>query len=166
MAGREIRNFAEGSLRWVQASANGTTWTTASAPATGLVGFVAAGLTFNNQRTVTPVMERGLPNHQKLAVQQFGQVTFTFKQAVTANYPPTSVTGAGASLPLLHFELKHNAPELGGPTATAQFHQFVSCAFLTQGFTEAEDGNNYQQTWQVAVISGPTASGYLATGGQ
>lgn len=164
MGGREIRNFAEGRLRWVVASGNGTTWVTASAPATGLVGFVQEGQTFQRQRTVTQVMERGYPSHQKNASQAFVPVTFTFKQSVTANYPPTSTTAGGASLPLVHFELMHNVPELGGPTA--QFHQYISCAFVSDGWTEAEDGNNYQQNWQAAIVLGPTASGYLATGGQ
>jgi hypothetical protein len=163
MAGREARIFAEGLLRWAVASGNqGAVWVTASAGATGLIGFVQAGTNFNRQRTVATIMERGVPNHLKNASQASVPITFTFLQSVTANYPPTSTTAAAASLPLVNFELKHGVPELGG--ATAQYHQFLQCAFVGDNFTEAEQGNTYQQTWQALFVQGPTASGYLATG--
>lgn len=163
MGGREVRIFAEGTLRWAQASGNGTSgWVTASAAPTALIGYVQAGTNFNRQRTVVSVMERGMPNHQKNAAQASVPITFTFLQSVTANYPPTSTTAGGASLPLVHFELKHGVPELGGNTA--QYHQFVYCAFVGDNFTEAEQGNTYQQTWNALYVLGPASTGYLATG--
>lgn len=164
MPDREARIFAEGSLRWVIASATGHTWQTASAPLTGLVGYVQAGLTFTRNRNVISVMERGIPDHFKQASKAAVDVQFTFLQAVTANMPPTAITAAGASLPLLHMELKHNAVEAGGPTA--QYHQFICGAFVSDPFTEAEDGNKYQQTWRFLELQGPVHTGYLSTGQQ
>lgn len=167
MAGREARILAEGSLRWVVPSGTGQAWSTASAAPTGLVGFVQAGLAFTRARSVVGISERGTPDHLKQAARNFVDLNFTFLQAVTANYPPTSTTAAGASLPLLHMELKHNTPELGASIgATAQYHQFIFGAFVSDQFTEAEDGNKYQQTWRFVNVQGPTASGYLSTGNQ
>lgn len=164
MAGREARVFAEGAMRWAVASGTGQAWVTASGGATGLVGYVQAGLGFTRARNVVGIMERGTPDHLKNVARQFVDVNFTFLQAVTANYPPTSTTAAAASLPLVCMELKHNVPELGGPTA--QYHQFIMGAFVSDAFVEAEDGNKYTQTWRFTNVIGPTASGYLATGGQ
>ena len=42
---REARVFAEGTLKWVQASGTGAAWGTASAPGSATVGFVQAGTT-------------------------------------------------------------------------------------------------------------------------
>lgn len=164
MAGREARILAEGSLRWVVASGTGPAWGTASAPATGLVGYVQAGLAFTRERNVIGVMERGTPDHLKNAGRNFVDVQFGFLQAVTANYPPTASTSQGASLPMLSFEMKHNVTELGGPTA--QYHHFINGAFVSDGFAEAEAGNVYTHTWRFTNVLGPTASGYLSTGGQ
>lgn len=161
---REARIFAEGSLRVVAASATGHTWVTASAPVTALIGFVQAGQTFTRTRNVITVSERGEPHHFKQASRAAVDLQFTFLQAATANMPPTAATAAGASLPLYHFELKHNAVEVGAPTAW--FHQFICGAFVSDQWTEAEDGNKYQQTWRFLEVIGPTASGYLSTGGQ
>lgn len=163
MAGREARTMAEGSLRWVVASGTGQAWQTASAPVSGLVGYVRA-TQYTRAREVATIDERGTPDHHKQTKRNPGEVTFEFLQAVTANYPPTSTTSQGASLPQVNFELKHNVPELGGPTA--QYHHFVNCAFVSDQLAEAEDGNKYSHTWRAINIIGPTASGYLATGGQ
>jgi len=164
MAGREVRIMAEGAMRWVVASGTGQTWGTASAPVTGLIGFVQAGGTFTQTRNVLTVKERGVPHHHKVLGREPIEFNMTFMQAVTANYPPTASTSQGASVPQVNFELMHTVSELGGPTA--QYHQFVNATFVSQQFTEPEDGNRYQQTWRAINYVGPTASGYLATGGQ
>lgn len=167
MAGREARIFAEGSCRWAIASGTGQAWQTASGAATGLVGYVSVGASFTQTRNVVGVKERGYPDHLKQAGREFVDYTITYKQAVTANYPPTSVTAAGASIPLLMMEIKHNTPELGASIgSTAQYHQLIGGAFKSQGWSEKEDGNEYQQVWTFTNVIGPTASGYLSTGNQ
>lgn len=164
MAGREVRVFAEGSLRWVQASGTGITWGTASAAPTALVGYVQAGLAAKQSQTIETIMERGQPNHHKWISKQPPEVTFTFLNAVSANWPPTAVTANGASLPMVSFELREDVRELGGPTA--EFWQLINAAFVSQDFTEAENGGTLAQTWRGMYLLGPTGSGYLSTGGQ
>lgn len=162
---QEVRVFAEGSVRWAVASGTGVAWATASAAATGLVGYVQVGSTFSRGRTVFPVQERGVVDHFKSVQPKLARdFTLTFLQGNTGSYPPTATTGAGASLPLVHFEVKHNLPEVGSASAT--YHLFVFCAFESEQWTEEQDGNKYQQKWKAIDIIGPTASGYLATGGQ
>ena len=157
---REVRTFAEGALRWVQASATGASWTTASAAATGLIGFVQAGLAFPSARTVNTIMERGTPHHHKITEEAPIQVSFTYKQAVTANMPPTTVTAAGASVPAVHFELKSLAPEFGA--TSGQYAQFIHCTMVSRNFTEAVEGNDIAETWVARAVVWPTASGYIA----
>ncbi len=62
---REARVFAEGTLKWVQASGTGPAWATASAPASATVGFVQAGVSTNSAATIVTVKERGFPHHHK-----------------------------------------------------------------------------------------------------
>ena len=164
MAGREVRNFAEGSLRHVVASGTGIAWATASAAATALIGYVQAGLAVKQSQTIETVMERGLPNHHKFVSKQPPEVTFTFFNAVSANWPPTATTAPGASLPMVNFELRTDVRELGAPTA--EFWQFINCAFIDSNLGEAENADTIAQTWRAMYIAGPTASGYLSTGGQ
>lgn len=164
MAGREVRNFAEGSIRWVQASGTGIAWGTASAPATALIGYVQAGMAVKQSQTMETIAERGLPNHHKFVSKQPPEVTLTFLNAVSANWPPTAVTAAGASVPQVHFEIRKDVRELGGPTA--EYWQLINCVFLNQDFGEAENGDTIAQTWRAMYVLGPTASGYLSTGGQ
>lgn len=164
MAGREVRIFAEGSLRHVVASGTGTGWGTASAAATALIGYVQAGLAVKQSQTIQTVLERGLPNHHKFVSKTPPEVTFTFLNAVSANWPPTATTAPGASLPMVNFELRKDVKELGAPTA--EYWQFINCAFLSQDFGEAENGDTVAQTWRAMYILGPSASGYLSTGGQ
>lgn len=160
MAGpRETRVFAEGSLRWVQASGTGG-WVTASAPQSALMGFVQAGLTFQSANNAITIMERGIPSHHKEIGKAPPTITFTYFHAVTANIPSRTVnTASGVTVKAAHFELKMNAVE--SANAAAEYYQFVHGVIMTEGFTEAENGNNYQETWQFLSMLGPTASGYL-----
>lgn len=160
----EARNFLEGSLRWVQASATGKTWQTASAAPTGLIGYVQVGFAFTQTRNNALIKERGIPDHWKLMGYEAVQLKIKYLQAVTANYPPTSVTAAGASVPMVHFELKQNMPELGAASAT--YYQFINAVIGPTVFGEAEQANTIDQTWNCIAMVGPTGSGYLATGGQ
>ena len=159
----EIRTFPEGSLRWVQASGVGLTWATASAPQSALVGFVEPGLSVSSARDVLAVYERGKPSHHKLMQETMPEVTFTYKQAVTANMAPMFATASGASVPLVHLELKADVKEAPG---SAQWFQFIGGVCLNRGYTEPADGNRFQETWRFLAYTGPTASGYLASAGQ
>jgi hypothetical protein len=159
----EIRVFPEGSLRWAQASGSGLSWATASAPLTALIGFVEPGLSVTSARDVLAVYERGKPSHHKMMQENMPEVTFTYKQAVSGNMPPMFSTASGASVPMTHFELKHDVDEQPG---SAEWFQFIGGVCLNNGYTEPADGNRFQQTWRFLTYTGPTASGYLSTAGQ
>jgi hypothetical protein len=154
---REARIFAEGALRWVQASGTGA-WATASAAATALVGFVQAGTTFNSAANVITVTERGRPHHHKIAGQEPVEVQFTYLQAVTANIA-NPATASGVSTPQVHFELRSQDNEVAA--ASAQYWQFQNCVLVSRGWTETEEGNQFQETWRALAISGVNSSGYI-----
>ena len=155
---REVRVFTEGSLRWVQASGTGA-WTTASAAPTALVGFVQAGMNFNSAREVVTIMERGSAHHHKITLHPSIDIQFTYLQAVTANMA-NPVTASGSTVPAVHFEVRQQDSELA---ITATFFQFHQCVMVSRGWTEAVEGNQLQETWRALSMTGPTASGYLAT---
>lgn len=160
----EARVFAEGSLRFVQASGTGgsliSAMVTASAPATGLVGLVQAGTKGPSAQMVETIKERGVPHHHKVIGKEAGEVTFSFLEAVTANDPALRIgTAAGASVPMAHFELKSKAPE----DASALYYQFYHCTLVSNNWSEEEKGNAREQTWRYLSMVGPTASGYLST---
>jgi len=155
---REVRTFAEGALRWVQASGTGG-WATASAPATALVGFVQAGMTYTSARGVVTVMERGTAHHHKVTTVNAQEFQFIYLQAVTGN-KAAPATASGASTPQVHLELKITDTEL--PSVTAQYFQFHNCVKVTEGWTEGENGNQWQETWRALSMTGPTGSGYIA----
>jgi len=154
---REARIFAEGSLRWVQASGTGA-WNTASAAATGLVGFVQAGTTLNSAATIVTVKERGIPHHHKRAGSEVIEVQFTYLQAVTANMA-NPATSSGVSTQQVHFELRSQDNEVAA--ASGQYWQLHNCVLASRGWTEGEEGNQLQETWHALSMVGPTASGYL-----
>lgn len=154
---REVRTFAEGSLRHVQASGTGG-WATAATPVSALMGFVQAGLGVNSGRNVITVMERGFPHHHKVIGANPIEVQFTYIQAVTANMAKPA-TASGASTPQVHLELKSVDAEVAA--ASGQYWQFHNCVLLTQQVTEGENGNTIQETWRALSMIGPTASGWL-----
>jgi hypothetical protein len=154
---REVRIFAEGSLRWVQASGTGG-WATASGALTGLIGFVQAGMSFASARTFAQIRDRGVLHHHKFQSQEATELTFTYMQSVAAS-GANPATASGASTPQAHFELRQNAAEDGA--TSAEYFQFRNGVMLSRGWTEAEEGNNYQETWRFLSYNGPTASGYL-----
>src|SRR5260221_11152280 len=98
---REARVFAEGALRFVQASGTGG-WNTASAPISALIGFVQVGANFNSAANMATVMERGVPHHHKKLGAAPIDLTFTYLQAVTANIP-NPATASGVSTKQVHF---------------------------------------------------------------
>ena len=156
---REVRTFAEGALRWVKSSGTGG-WTTASAAATALVGFVQAGTNFASAQTVVTVTERGTPHHHKITEVTPVELTFNYLQALTAHIA-LPITGAyGVSTPLVHFEIKSTDTE--NPSITGMYWQMINCVLLSRIWTEGVDGNQLQETWRALSMNGPTASGYLA----
>ena len=152
----EVRNAFEGTLRWVNASGSGATWATASAPTSGLLGFVT-NVTFTSGQQVAVIYNRGIPSHQKVTQKDAITMNFDVQWGVTGDYPDFNVTGSGATVPMKHFELKSTAPEAGG----AIYHQFVGVAKLNNNLTEANPANT--QTWSLQGLAmvGPTGSGYL-----
>lgn len=156
----EVRVFAEGTLRWVVASASGGGWVTASAPASsnGPVGFVQAGMRVASASNRAAIKDRGIPSHHKNIGREFIEVQFTYMEAITANNPAlNAVTAGGASLPLKHFEHKATAAEDG----SALYRLFTHGTMTEDTWTEGEEGNQHQQTWRFLAMTGPTASGYL-----
>ena len=155
---REVRTFAEGAVRWVQASGTGG-WATASAALTALVGFVQAGAAWNTAQTIVTVMERGSAHHHKVTEQPASTVTFSYLQAVTGAISNPAVA-SGASTKQIHLELKGTDTEL--PSVTGQYFQFMNCVLESRGWSEDVGGNKFQETYRYLSMNGPTASGYLA----
>lgn len=155
---REARVFAEGALRWAQSSGTGG-WNTASGAVTALVGFVQVGTTWNSARNIATITDRGVPHHHKTIGSEPVEVQFTYLQAVTANMA-NPATGSGVSTPQAHFELRHTDAEVAA--ASGQYHQFHNGTLLQRGWTEGENGNQFQETWRFLAMVGPTASGYIA----
>lgn len=150
----EIRTMSEGAVWWVQASGSGNAWATASAPASGLYGFVRS-FTFTSGQTVQTVMDRGVPNHQKITSKQPISVNLNF--AWTGTHP-TAASGAGASVPMFHLEYKADRPEA---SASAYYFQFFGAAQQSNQFSEGEQEDTIQQSWVALGMNGPTGSGYL-----
>lgn len=161
MAGpHEVRVFAEGALRWVQASGTGGAWATASGAATALVGYVQAGMSQSSANRVITITDRGVPKHHKEIGREPIELTLEFLQAVTANDPALSVaTSEGASTKMMHMELKSDSVELGGGSAT--YRQFRYGVLSDNQWTEQEEGNVARQTWIFLEMNGPTGSGYI-----
>lgn len=155
----EARVFAEGALRYVEASGSGTSWGTASAATTGLVSYVQAGLAAASARRVATIMERGFPSHHKIIGAEAPTVQFTYLLSNVAGVLPYTATADGASVPLYHLELKSDADE---GDATAVWQQFIRGVLESRNITEAEEGNTVQENWRFIAMNGPTASGYIA----
>ena len=154
---QEVRVLAEGSLRWVQSSGSALTWQTASAPISGLLGFVQAGLSFNDiNREYATVMDRGVPSHHKLVRTNPIEVTFTVLQGITADYPVLA-TASGHTVIEANLEFK-----MLGPEQSAQYYQFHKAVLVTRTLTEQDEGNQLAWTWRALSAIGPTASGYLS----
>ncbi len=83
---------------------------------------------------------------------------FTYLQAVTANMA-NPATASGVSTKQVHFELRQQDSEVAA--ASAQYFQMWNCVLVSRGWTEGEEGNQFQETWNALGMLGPTASGYL-----
>lgn len=160
MSRREVGTFLEGAARWVQASAASGGWITASAPVSALVGYVQVGMQVNSAREATTIMDRGNVGHHKRGAAQPIDITITYLEAVTANMPPVSTTAAGASVPLIHWEFKTDAPEMGAGSAI--YCLVTHCFHVSRNKTEQAEGNQIQEQWRGLAMVWPTASGYIA----
>ena len=153
----EIRTHLEGTLRWVQASGSGRTWATASAPASGIFGYVQEGATYTSGQTITTVMDRGIPDHHKLASKD--AITFSLT-VLSTGFIPSPSSGSGASVPMWHLELRESQPEVGSGSAIyTQFHGVAPNSIV---WTENAAGNTFQVQGVALSMNGPTASGYLS----
>lgn len=149
----EVRNLAEGTLYWVQASGSGRTWATASAPNSGLFGYVQS-MTYGSAQRLVAAMDRGVPQHWKFVARDPINITVTFAWTGST---PSAVSGASASVPMWHLEYKADYPEAAG---TASYYQFCGVVVQNMQFTEA-DQDTVQFTMQALAMTGPTASGYI-----
>jgi hypothetical protein len=158
----EIRNLPEGTLRWVYASGSGRSWATASAPTSGLWGFIT-NFTYTSARDIQGVYDRGQPSHQKFVQNTIINGSFDIQWGVTADYPSVTQSGSGATVPMLHLEHRASAEEQGGGAAI--WNQFHGVAILSDNWTETTPANTLTVNFQALGMNGPTASGYLSWSG-
>jgi hypothetical protein len=151
----EVRSLPEGALYWVQASGSGTAWATASAPASGLFGYVQS-MNFTSGRRVVAVMDRGVPTHWKQVGRDPINLSVNF---AWTGATPTAVSGASASVPMWHLEYKADYPEAAN---TATYYQFYGVVVTNMQWTEG-DQDTVGLTMQALAMNGPTASGYLVS---
>lgn len=150
----EVRIMREGAFRWVYASGSGTAWTTASAPGSGLFGYVDS-FSFTSAQTIQTQMERGTPTHHKVVDKQPINLTVNFRWT---GYLPSAVSGSGASVPMMHLEYRANEPENGG---SGRFYQFYGAPIQQEQFTENAQGDTFALTFPCLGMSGANSSGYL-----
>lgn len=149
----EVRIQAEGTLWFVQASGSGRTWATASAPASGLLGYVQS-FSFTSGQTVTTIMERGIPDHHKVTEKAAIDVSFDFlSTGARFGY----LTASGSTVPMAHLELRHSAAELN----SGYYYQFHGAALQSDKFDEQKEGNKISISFRALAMNGPTASGYI-----
>lgn len=152
----EVRVMQEGSLRWVQASGSGNVWATASAPQSGLVGFVQS-FSHTSAQEMTTIVERGIPSHHKFLSKTPPEITFQFLWTGTNAFP--TATASGASVPMFHLEFRASAAETPG---TGVYYQFFGCVALNNNHSEAAEGNTIDYTFRALAMNGSTGSGYLS----
>lgn len=152
----EVRTITEGTLRWVQASGSGRTWTTASGAPSGTFGYVT-NFRFASAREVLAVMNRGVPDHHKIVSQPAVRVSFDLQWGVTGDYPALAASGGGASVPMVHLELKSTAPEAGG----SLYFQFRGVAFQGHEFAAGMPADTLRWEGIALAMNGPASSGYL-----
>lgn len=154
----EIRNLPEGTLSWVQSSGTGG-WGTGATPASGVMGFVQAGMSFQQPQTFTPYYNRGTAGGFKFVQKQAGTLTFKLAYGITADYPPTATTAVGVSTPQIHFEFKAASPE---NNVTGLYWRFHNCVNGGPKITEGAAQDEADFSFQFLTYSGVNASGMLS----
>lgn len=152
----EVRVAAEGSLRYVQASGSGRTWATASAAATGYLGYVQS-FTFTSGTNLVTIMDRGNPDHHKQTMKN--PIDITVQYQWTGGFFDAG-SGSGASVPMLHLEFRAARPEVGDGSS-AFYYQFHGVARINNQVTEQQDGDTINITYRALAMNGPTGSGYI-----
>ncbi len=163
MANGEIRTKIEGSLSLVQASASAggasgaRVWATGATPSSALNIAYVESLQFTSAATINTMSNRGLPTHHKHGGAQPINFTLGLKWtgAVTG-----FVSAPGATMPMVHAELKYTEGELGG--GTARYYQIYGIALQQLQFSEADDGNTINMTFMALGMSGANGSGFLS----
>lgn len=153
----EVRVMAEGVLRWVQQSATGRTWATATSPPSGIFGYVQEGATFTSAKDMTLISDRGVPDHWK--VSNFQAIKGSFSVLHTGVFP-VQVTSSGTTVPMYALELRMSAGELGSNSAV--YFQFMGVPFDSFKWTENSKGNKWDVTFQALACTLWTGSGYLS----
>lgn len=162
MANGEVRTKLEGSLSLVQASASGgnasgaSVWATGSAPPSALNIAYVESLQYTSARTINTISNRGKPTHHKNGGAQ--PIQFTLGLKWTGAWTGFA-TASGATMPMIHAELKYSEGELGG--GTARFFQIYGIAEQQMQFSEADDGNMINLTFVALGMSGANGTGYL-----
>jgi len=157
----EVRVFAEGTFRIVQASATGRSWATGSAPPSALMAFVQNGFSFTSAQTVTTIMDRGIPDHQKITEK--APIKVTMSQLLTnqtGQLPMVTLTASGTTVPMVHAEWKQLAGEVGAGSAV--YYQFYGVATESFKATEDSKGNKGDYSFVCLGYTGPTGSGFLS----
>lgn len=161
MAQGEVRIMSEGTFRVVQASGSGRTWATASAPASALLGFVQNGMSITSAQTVTQIMERGVPDHNKITEK--AGIKVTVSQLITHHtglFPMAHLTASGTTVPMMHAEWRVSAAEIGAGTGT--YYQFHGIATESLKIAEDSKGNKVDYSFVCLAMTGPTGSGFLS----
>lgn len=158
----EVRIKSEGTLRGVQASGSGRAWATAASPVSALYGYVQDGFAFTSAQTVVQIMERGVPDHNKIVERQGIKVTLSKLQVYQTGIQPfVLATASGSTVAMQHMEWKQIAPEIGNGT-TAQYFQFYGVVPESIKITEDTKGNKEDYSFVCLGMNGPTGSGYLS----
>lgn len=158
----EVRVMAEGTLRGVQASGSGRTWATASAPASALYGFVQNGMSITSAQTVTQIMDRGIPDHNKITEKAGIKVTVSQLHTYQTGVLPFSIlTASGTTVPMQHLEWRVSAAEIGAGT-TGIYYQFYGVATESLKIAEDSKGNKIDYSFVCLGYTGPTGSGFLS----
>lgn len=130
-----VLNQRNGVLRWVAApNISASAWATASAPASGVVGFVRS-FSHDSGRTMHPVMDRGNPHHQIEGNRNAINVTFQM-----------AYIGTGFPTGMVHLELRMSGND------NEQVHQYLGAAYTQENFSEAETENTMDMTWQALAM--------------
>lgn len=141
----------------MQASGSGKTWATASAAATGLLGYVQQ-FSFTSAVQIATIMERGIPDHHK--VTQKTPIDLTVQYMWTGGFFDAG-SGSGASVPMLHLEFRAARPEVGDGTS-AFYYQFHGVTRISNQVSEQAEGDTINITYRALAMTGPTGSGYIA----
>lgn len=141
----EVYNMREGSLSWVSASGNSSSWATAASSPSGTAVAYVTDFNYTSAQTINTVPDRGTPNHHKTVSLSPLNVTVNYLYTGDAGIPNYPV----------HIEIKWTNGD------ASAFHQLHSCFKTQKQFNEAAEANNFSDTFVALGAIEATASGYL-----